>query len=162
MPVASATRASVSPVRAATEGSVALSASTETARATAIASSDNRASRMITVRDTARGPISSTTPACAASGRTWSASSAVRSWRRNSGLPPVARWQASQNASSAASPSRSRTSARTASALSGIGRTATAAGSCATSPSSATSVPGSPLRTVAATSTGWPSSRRAR
>ena len=68
--MASATRASLSPVSAATAGSVALSVSTATARATAIASSDSRASRMITVRDTARGPISSTTPACAASGLT--------------------------------------------------------------------------------------------
>ena len=160
--MASATRASSIPVSAATAGSVALSASTATARATAIASGDSRARRTMTVRDTARGPISSTTPACAASGRTLSASSAVSSWRRYSGLPPVASWQAAQKGSSASGPSRSRTSARTASALSGTGRIEMVAGSWAISPSSATSVPGSFVRTVAGTRIGWPSSRRAR
>ena len=52
------------------------------------------------------------------------------SWRSSSGLPPVASWQAAQNASSAPAPSRARTSAAAPGALSGPGWSVSAAGSC--------------------------------
>ena len=117
---------------------------------------------MSTVRDTARGPISATTSTLAASGFTPSASSDVSSWRSRSGFPPVASAQAAQKASWASSPSRARTMADAASALSGPGRTERVAGSWPISAMSAGSVPGSVLRSVAPTTTGMSSSRRAR
>ena len=75
--------------------------------------------------------MSATTSTLAASGVTPSASSDVSSWRSSSGLPPVTRAHAAQKRSSASSPSRARTIAVTASALSGPGRTERVAGSCA-------------------------------
>ena len=58
-------------------------------------------------------------------------------------MPPVAPWQAAQKSRSGSAPSRSAISARTASIVSGDGRTAYVDGSCAISPSSASSA--SPL-----------------
>ena len=91
------------------------------ARATARASSERRESRSSTVLETARGPTARTTAAWSATGRTPSASSARRSWRSSSGLPPVASWHAAQNAGSASPGSRSRISAVVAARLSGTG-----------------------------------------
>ena len=137
------------------------SPSTATARATSAAGAGSRASRSRTVRDTARGPIARTDAACAASGTTCSAASAVSSWRSSSGLPAVTSWQAAANASSA-SPSSSETIPAVPSSVSGRGCTATVAGSCPISPSSSSSESGSPVRIVVATSTGSPATRRAR
>ena len=64
--------------------------------------------------------------------------------------------------SAAPGPSRIRATSATAAALSGPGRTLVVAASSAISAISARSVPGSPVRSVAASSTGSPSSRRAR
>ncbi len=99
--------------------------------------SERRESRSSTVLDTARGPTARTTSTWSATGWTPSASSARRSWRSSSGLPPVAWWQAAQKPGSASSPRRSRTSAATASALSGPGRSGCVAGSWTISASSA-------------------------
>ena len=99
---------------------------------------------------TARGPTARTASTLRAAGAMPSASSVRRSWRSSSGLPPVASWQAAQNAGSASSPSSARTSAATAAAPSGPGRSGVAAGSWTISASSAGSVPGSPVRSVAA------------
>ncbi len=120
-----------------------------------------------TVRETARGPTSWTIAVAAAVGATPSAARPASSWRSSSGLPPVTSPQASQKgggrSGSSPLPRRLRTSSRTPQELvGGPGRTKVASGSCAISPRITASVPGSLVRIVAATSTGWMSSRRSR
>ena len=108
--MAAAVSSSSSSARAATTGSSAPSPSTATARATAVQSAGSRRSRISTMLETAREPIALTVSACDASGRTPSTCRARSSWRSSSGLPAVVRWQAGDERSCAASPSRSRTS----------------------------------------------------
>jgi hypothetical protein len=112
--------------------------------------------------DTAREPIATTVSACAASGRTRSASRPRSSCRSSSGLPEVVRWQARVNSGDTGSPSRRPTIRVVASGESGAGRTTTAIGSSASSASSSSSSCCSPVRIVPTTSTGTSSSRRTR
>ena len=82
----------------------------------------------------AREPLAITRSACAASGRTRSASSARSNWRSSSGLPAVVVWHAARN-SGAGSPRRRRTSSAVPSRVSGPGRTTAVDGSRRTSAS---------------------------
>ena len=122
--------ARVSAARAATAASSSVPASaaatrcsvmprTASACASATASSPSRCSRTSTVRETARGPILRTAPACARGRTPSSAASDERSWRSSSGLPPVASRQAAVNAASGSAPRRSAISRATAASLSG-------------------------------------------
>ena len=159
--MAPAVTSSDSPVIEATIGSDAPSPRTAIARATSRLPCGIRRNRISTRLETARDPIARTVSACAASGRTPSASRALSSWRSSSGLPEVVRKQAATNASSAPS-SPVRTTSAVPEGLSGAGVTETASGARVSSWSSSSSTYCSPVRQVATTSTGRSSSRRAR